>query len=104
MQKRFLKDISSNYQSSEHNNQVLSQQNINKTIKEEIIRCIIKKSQYRTLKMRQDLLPNKYNSKNKEYKLDDFFQIQSQGFRLYYNSKDQILNVLKFFLDNEIQT
>ena len=82
----------------------MNKQDINKIIKKEIIRCAIKKSQYRTFKMFQDLLPNKYNSKNEDYQLDDFFQIQSQGFRLYYNSKDQILNVLKFFLDNEIQT
>ena len=51
--------------------------------------------------MRQKLLPNKFNSKNdNNYKIDDFVLIQSQGFNLFYNCKDQILNVLKYY-DNE---
>ncbi|KAK8897368.1 hypothetical protein M9Y10_015312 [Tritrichomonas musculus] len=98
----FTNDISSKNQVSELKDQILSEQKyINITIKKEIIRCIIKKSQYRTIKMSQKLLPNKYNSKNNDYKLDDFILVQSQGFSLYYNSKDQILNVLKFYVDEK---
>ena len=96
----FFDDLSSKDQILEHNNQVLSQQDIKK-IKDDIIQSTIKKSQYRTLKMRQELLPMKYNSENDDYKEDDFFQIQSGNLKLCYNSKDQILNVLKYCKDEK---
>ena len=77
----FLNSISSKDQIPSQPNQVLNEQrDINIAIINEIIDCIIKKSQYRTIKMRQELLPNKFNSKNDNYKLDDFISIQSRGF------------------------
>ena len=85
----------------EQSNQILNEQkDINKSIQNEIILSIIKKSQYRTLKMRQELLPNKFNSKNADYKKDDFIFIDYQGFNLYYNSKDQILNDYTYKVDS----
>ena len=99
----FFLALSAQDQISEQNGETLKEQKyINIPIKKEIIRCAIKKAQYRTIKMRQELLPDKYNSKNdKNYNLDDFISIQSQGFYLYFNSKDQILNVLKFYTDEK---
>ena len=49
--------------------------------------------------MRYKLIPGTYNSKNDGCKLNDFIKIRSRSFYLYYNSKDQILNVLKYYED-----
>ena len=101
-QRNFFNDIFSKEYISEQKNQNYNEQkDINKAIKNEIIQCTIKKSQYRTILMRHKLLPSKYNSQNNDFKLDDFISIQSQGFYLFYNSKDQILNVLKFYEDEK---
>ena len=95
----FVKSILSKDHISQQKNQIINEQrDINEAILKEIIQTTIKKSQYRTIKMHQEILPNKFNSNNdNNYKFDDFIEIQSQDFRLYYNSKDQILNVLKFY-------
>lgn len=96
----FFNSISLKKQISKHHHHFLIEE---ADIKNEIIRCIIKKSQYRTIKMRHEILPEKYNSKNDQnYELSDFVSIfQSQRFKLYYNSKDQILNVLKSYEDEK---
>ena len=98
----FMNDLSQNTRFSEQTDQIFKpQKDVNKAISDEIIRCTIKKSQYRTINMRQEPLPNKWNSKNDEFKLNDFFFIKFQGFKLYCNSKYQILNILKFYEDEK---
>ena len=60
----FLKALSLNEQISDQNDQFLNEQkDIHTLIKNEIIQCIIKKSQYRTMQMHQESLPIKKNSK-----------------------------------------
>lgn len=54
----FIKDISSSDQNSEQEGQFSNdQKGINISIKKEIIESIIKKSQYRTIQIRQEFLP-----------------------------------------------
>lgn len=55
---------------------------------------LLKKSQYRTYKIRHELLDDNYNANNL-YKQSDFILVFKSNIGVYYNSKEQILNVLK---------
>ena len=96
----FFKAIYSKFLNSEENNQHLNEQeDINKIIKKEIIGCIIKKSQYRTIKMRQEILPNKYNSKNNEYKIEYFLFNSIKRFQTFFilNFTNYLILILYIF-------
>ena len=81
--KDFNNTISTEDQISNQPSQFINKsKTINDTILKEIIKVIINKSQYRTIKMRQEILPDKYKSTNAGYKIDDLFIIQANIFHV----------------------
>ncbi|KAK8837018.1 hypothetical protein M9Y10_037063 [Tritrichomonas musculus] len=80
----------------------IDQKTMNVGLKDHISQCIITKSQYITLKKRQNLLHNNTKYIKKNYELNDFvtiknFSLQDKNITLRYNINDQSLYILKSF-------
>ena len=97
--KKYIENIISiKTQISEQTDELFNETKNHQSLKNEIIRCIIKKSQYRTLQMHHNMLFRKYNLNN-VYEYRNFIRIgylkTSLNIEICYNLKEQILNVLK---------
>ena len=63
-------------------------------IKDKLIGCIIKKSQYRTLKIRHELSSDKHNSKNN-------YSFKFNEINFYHQIENTFPFIRKFFWNNQ---